>query len=67
MWQSLKFILILLIPATILMIFLGDKLLLIFGEAYSAEGNQLLLVLALSAIPLSINGIYFSKRKWKRI
>lgn len=63
MWQSLKFILILLIPSIILMIFLADKLLLIFGKAYSAEGTQLLMMLALSALPLSINSIYFSRKK----
>ena len=63
MWQSLKFILILLIPAIILMILLGDKLLLIFGKEYSEEGTRLLMMLTLTALPLSINSIYFSKKK----
>lgn len=63
MRQGLKFILILLIPATVSMIFLGEKLLSIFGKAYSEGGTQLLTMLALSALPQSINGIYFSNKK----
>lgn len=63
MWQSLKFILILLVPATILLIFLSDKLLLLFGNAYAQGGQQLLVLLAVTALPLSINSIYFSKKK----
>jgi O-antigen/teichoic acid export membrane protein len=65
-WQSLKFIWILLIPAILLLILQGDQLLLIFGKAYSEEGKQLLIILALSAVPLSINSIYFSKKKVER-
>jgi O-antigen/teichoic acid export membrane protein len=61
--KSLKLIFLLLIPAIIIIFFLGDKLLLLFGEAYSENATRLLQVLAVSALPLSINHIYFSVKR----
>ncbi|MFC2009335.1 lipopolysaccharide biosynthesis protein [Chloroflexota bacterium] len=56
--KSLKLILSLLIPAVLIILLLGDKLLLLFGREYSEEGTHLLWLLALSSIPASINYLY---------
>ncbi len=56
--RSLKLIVLLLIPAVAILAFLGDKLLLAFGREYSAEGTQLLRLLALAALPASLNLLY---------
>lgn len=47
-----------LIPAVIIMFVLGGKLLLLFGRGYSEAGTHLLWLLALAAIPASVNFIY---------
>lgn len=60
--RSLKLILSLLIPAIIIVFFLGDKILL-FGKAYSENAIKLLQILAVSALPVSINHIYFSIKR----
>jgi len=62
--RSLKLILPLL-PAIIIVFFLGDKLLL-FGRAYSENATRLLQMLALSALPLGFNYIYFSVKRVER-
>lgn len=61
--RSLKFILVLLIPAIILMLLLGEKILLIFGGAYSQSATRLLWILAVSALPHSIAHVYFGVRR----
>lgn len=61
--KSLKFILLILIPAILILLLLGDKILLLFGEAYSQNATRLLWIVALSALPLSINQVYFSIRR----
>lgn len=63
--RSLKLILLILIPAIIVIFLVGDKLLLLFGEAYAQNATRLLWILALSALPLSINYIYFSMKRVK--
>jgi O-antigen/teichoic acid export membrane protein len=69
--RSLKLIIILLLPAIVIMLAVGDKLLLIFGREYSTEGTKLLWILAPSAIPVSINLVYLGivrvKKKLKDI
>lgn len=66
--RSLKLIPVLLIPGIIILLLLGDKILLLFGRAYSENATKLLWILALSALPLSLNYIYFSiKRVEKRM
>ncbi len=57
--RSLKLIIVLLIPAVVFMLLFGDKLLLVFGREYSEAGTHLLWILALAAIPASINFVYF--------
>ena len=61
--RSLKLILLLLIPAIIIIFALGDKILLLFGSAYSENAARLLRLLALSAFPVSLNYIYFSIKR----
>ena len=42
------------------MVVFGDKLLLLYGGTYSAEGTAVLRWFSLSALPASINLLYFS-------
>jgi O-antigen/teichoic acid export membrane protein len=61
--RSLKLILLLLVPTIIILLFLGKYILRLFGQAYSAEAPELLWILAVSALPLSLNYIYFNIRR----
>lgn len=56
--RSLKLLALLLIPAIVILVLLGDKLLLLFGREYSLEGAKLLWLLAPAALPASINLLY---------
>lgn len=58
--RSTKFSFLLLVPIVILVILVGKWLLLAFGQSYSANGEYLLQILAISSLPLSINLIYTS-------
>jgi len=58
--RSLKLILLIILPATVIMVVFGDKLLLLYGGTYSAEGTAVLRWFSLSALPASINLLYFS-------
>jgi O-antigen/teichoic acid export membrane protein len=64
--ESIKFSLLLLIPAIALVFLVGDKLLLLFGSDYSQEGHSLLLVLAISALPFALNTIYVSVKNVRK-
>jgi len=61
--RSLKFSFLILIPLIIIIFLIGDKILLIFGQAYSEEATTLLWVLALAALPGTVNTIYFHKKR----
>jgi len=61
--KSLKFSFLILIPLVILIFLIGDKILLLFGEAYSQEATKLLWILALSSLPGTVNTIYFYKKR----
>lgn len=66
--KSLKFSVPILILAVLILLLLGDRILLLFGAAYSQSATRLLWIVAASALPLSVNQIYFSiKRVEKRI
>ena len=56
--RSLTFIFLLLIPAIVLLVFVGKWLLLAFGEGYSANALLLLQVLALSGLFVALNRVY---------
>jgi O-antigen/teichoic acid export membrane protein len=55
--SSVKFIILVLIPAILITIFGGKYILLIFGKIYSDDGIMLLQLLAISVIFTSINGL----------
>lgn len=61
--ESARFSLLLLVPAILGIFLLGEKVLLIFGRAYSQAGTGLLWILALSALPLAVNYLYFGVRR----
>jgi O-antigen/teichoic acid export membrane protein len=56
--RSLKFTLLLLVPAVIVLILAGKWLLLAFGQSYSLNALHLLWVLSLSSLPLALTYIY---------
>ncbi len=66
MRRSLKFVLVILVPTVLLLMVLGEKLLLIFGRAYSESASHLLWVLIPSCLPLSINWVYIAKKRVER-
>ena len=57
---------IVLIPAIVVLLVLGDKLLLFFGRSYSESGAMLLRILALSVIPVTTNFICLSVMRVKK-
>jgi len=56
--KSVKIIALLMIPAILMTIFLGQYILLAFGKNYSSEGYMFLSILSLSGIFISINSVY---------
>ena len=58
--RSLKMNLIILVLMIVLVFAFGSRLLLLFGEAYSENATRLLWVLAISAIPMSVNNLYLT-------
>ena len=66
--RSLKMAFVLLVPAVILTLIIADKLLLMFGSAYSESGSLLLRIMAVSTLPLTVNLIYLGiKRVQKKL
>jgi O-antigen/teichoic acid export membrane protein len=63
--RSIKLITLILVPSILFMLFLGDKLLWLFGHAYSENATNLLRILALSTIPNAVISIYFSVQRVK--
>jgi len=61
--KSLRLAWLLLAPASLLLLLFGEKVLLLFGHAYSDNGGRLLWLLVLSAWPQSINSIYFNVKR----
>ncbi|MGB8310680.1 MAG: hypothetical protein WCE81_02305 [Halobacteriota archaeon] len=58
--KSLKFAVLILIPAIAVVFLFGDKLLLVFGTQYSAQAVELLWLLAVSSLLSVIPSIYSS-------
>jgi O-antigen/teichoic acid export membrane protein len=66
--KCLKISFVLVIPALIILLALGDKILWLFGQAYTDNTTRLIWVIAPSVLPLTINYIYLSiKRIEKRM
>jgi len=61
--RSFKFLLLLLVPVVIVILLLADKLLLLFGTAYSQNAAVLVRLLVISAVPCSVNSIYLSIKR----
>lgn len=61
--RSIKVVLLLLVPAIVLMLLVGNRLLLLFGQDYSEQGTGLLRILTVSALPLSLNYVYFGVKR----
>jgi O-antigen/teichoic acid export membrane protein len=68
--KCLKISFVLIIPALIILLALGDKILWLFGRAYSENTTRLIWIITPSIFPLSINYIYLSikriEKKMKR-
>lgn len=58
--RSLRFILLLLVPAIALLVLLGKWLLLLFGESYSSNALTLLWILGFSSLFAGVNSIYYT-------
>lgn len=56
--RSLKLTAVLLIPAMLIILAIGDKILLLFGSEYSMGGAHLFWFLVPSALPMSVNVLY---------
>jgi len=65
--RSVKIILVLLLPAIVIILLLGDKLLFLFGQTYSQYGTGLLCLMALAALSISVNALYISIKRVKKI
>lgn len=64
--RAIKFMLLLLVPAIVLVFLLGDMVLAWFGRDYSDNAFPLLCLLSVSGIPLSINTIYVTQMRIRR-
>ncbi|AGK60089.1 hypothetical protein Asulf_00053 [Archaeoglobus sulfaticallidus PM70-1] len=64
--RSIKLSFILLIPLSILIFLFGDKILLLFGRAYSENAFKLLSIFIISAVPISIIETYVSVERVRR-
>jgi O-antigen/teichoic acid export membrane protein len=61
--KSLKFVLLLLIPALLFVLLFGDKLLLLFSREYSDQAFGLLRLLAISSIFTIVPSIYITIKR----
>jgi O-antigen/teichoic acid export membrane protein len=61
--RSLQLIFLLLVPVIICLLLLSRTFLMFFGKAYAENALQLLWILAVAAIPLSLNYVYITIRR----
>jgi O-antigen/teichoic acid export membrane protein len=61
--RAAKFTAIILTPLMIIILLVGDKLLLIFGQEYSQNASDVLRILSLSSIPLAFNALYVATKR----
>jgi O-antigen/teichoic acid export membrane protein len=62
--RAMKFMLLMLVPAVVVVFLVGDKILSLFGAEYAENGSDLLRLLSLSGIPVAFNILYIT---WKRL
>ena len=66
--KSLKISLVLIVPALIIILVLGNKIMWLFGKNYSENTTRLIWIIAPSVLPMSVNFIYLSiKRVQKKM
>ena len=66
--KSVKFTMVLLVPAALFIFLVGDQVLVFIGEDRSGDATRLLWIFIVAVFPLSINRIYFgAKRVQKRM
>ena len=66
--RSFKMITVLLVPAVVVIWFLGNKFLLFYGGLYAQNATTLLHWLSLAAFPFAVNIVYFNiKRVQKKV
>lgn len=58
--KSLKFTFLLLLPLALLILIIAEKLLLLFGQAYSDNAALLLRIVVVAVIPWGVNYLYVS-------
>jgi len=61
--SAIKFAFLILIPALLFVLIFGDKILLLFGKAYSENAFNLLRILALAAIPYTFGHFYITMER----
>ena len=61
--RAMKFMFLLLVPAILIIFFLGDTILSFFGRDYSENAFDLLRFLVLSGIPLVFNTLYVTEKR----
>lgn len=61
--KAIRFIFLLLIPMICGVLFFGNYVLSIFGDVYSKNAFQMLLLLAIASIPYSVNATYITTKR----
>jgi O-antigen/teichoic acid export membrane protein len=61
--KSLKISLVLIVPALLFLLLLGDKLLWLFGRHYSENAVKLIWIISPSVFPLTVNYIYLGIKR----
>jgi O-antigen/teichoic acid export membrane protein len=64
--RAVRFMLLLLAPAIVLVFLFGDRVLTWFGEGYHEKAFPLLCVLSVSAVPIAVNTIYVTQKRIQR-
>ncbi len=62
-WRSLRLVFLILVPTVIVILAFADKLLLLFGGAYSENAAIPLRIMTLSSLPLAINIVYLAVKR----
>ncbi len=66
--RATKFVFLLLIPAVLVLLFLGDTILSLLGVGYSQNALTVLWLLVLSSVPVAVNALYATiKRVQKEV
>lgn len=61
--KYLKFTILLVVSVIVVIFFEGEKMLMLYGNEYSVNGEKLLWSLAISVIPMTFNNIYIAMKR----